>query len=163
MYDDPQQEMEARFSMSYCIAVAMLNGRVSLSDFTPDAVHREEVRAFMPRVSMEAYPQDAEGPDPTARLPHKVTITLKGGRKVTAQSIWARGTIHNPFDESDMEAKFRDCCEGFLAPDDYDAVLAMLSDFAGLKSIRSLTRRLAFEAGSDHGERFAGRQTLAAE
>ena len=163
MYDNPQQEMEARFSMNYCIAVAMLNGRVSLSDFTPDAVHREKVRAFMPRVSMEAYPQDAEGPDPTARLPHRVTILLKDGRQVMGQSVWARGTIHNPFDDADLEAKFRDCCEGFLSSENFDAVLAMLADFRGLKSIRHLTRRLAFQAGSDHGERFAGRNTLAAE
>lgn len=163
MYDDPQQEMEARFSMNYCIAVAMMSGRVSLSDFTPEAVHRPEVRAFMPKVSMEAYPQNAEGPDPAARLPHRVTVTLKDGRKVSGESIWARGTIHNPFDDADLEAKFRDCCEGFLAPEDFDAVLAMLGDFAGLKSIRDLTRRLAFEAGSDHGERFAERYTLAAE
>jgi len=164
MYDDPQQEMEARFSMNYCIAVAMLNGRVSLSDFTPEAVHRAEVRAFMPRVSMEAYPQNAEGPDPTTRLPHKVTISLKNGSKIESQSVWARGTIHNPFQESDLEGKFRDCCEGFLEPEDFDAVLAMLGDFAGIKSIRDLTRRLVFEAGSDRGERFAERYgNLAAE
>lgn len=163
MYADPQQEMEARFSMHYCIAVAMLNGRVSLSDFTPAAVHRPEVRAFLPRVSMEAYPQNAEGPDPTARLPHKVTIVLKDGRSVSGEAVWARGTIHNPFDDADLEAKFRDCCGGFLAPDDSTAVLAMLGDFPGIRSIRDLTRRLVFEAGSDNGERFERRRSLAAE
>jgi hypothetical protein len=39
----------------------------------------------------------------------------------------------------------------------------MLGDIAGLNSIRDLMRRLAFDAGADHGERFAERQTLAAE
>ena len=88
---------------------------------------------------------------------------LKDGRRFSGESVWARGTIHNPFDEADLEAKFRDCCDGFLTPGDFAAVLAMLGDFAGLKSIRDLTRRLAFEAGADHGERFAERRTLAAE
>lgn len=164
MYDDPQQEMEARFSMNYCIAVALLNGRVSLSDFTPDAVHRPEVRALLPRVSMDAYDKDAEGPDPTVRLPHKVTTKLKDGRVIETERVWARGTIHDPFTDADLEAKFRDCCEGFLAPDDMDAVQAMLTDFGGIGSIRDLTKHLAFDAASDRGERFATRyDTLAAQ
>lgn len=164
MYTDPQQEMEARFSMNYCVAVALLNGKVSLSDFTPDAVHRPEVRALMPAVTMEAYAQDAEGPDPTARLPHTVTIALKSGEVVTGSSLWARGTIHNPFDDADLAAKFKDCCEGFLAPDAYDAVEDMLVNLPALDSVRSLTKRLIFEAGADHGERFAERyNTMAAE
>ncbi len=163
MYDDPQQEMEARFSMNYCIAVALLNGRVSLSDFTPDAVHRPEVRALLPRVSMEAYPKDAEGPDPTKRLPHKVTTKLKDGRVIETERVWARGTIHDPFTDADLEAKFRDCCEGFLDAGELDAVQSMLTDFRGIGSIRDLTKHLVFEAAADRGERFAERHTLAAE
>ena len=164
MYDDPQQEMEARFSMQYCVAVALLNGRVSLSDFTPDAVHRPEVRALLPSVTMENYPQDAEGHDPASRLPHKVTIKLKDGREFSDESLWPRGTIHNPFEESDLADKFRDCCEGFLAPDDFDAAQAILGDLYALDSVRGLTKHLVFEAGSDHGERFHDRyDTMAAE
>jgi len=164
MYDDPKQEMEARFSMNYCIAVALLSGRVSLSDFTPDAVHRPDVRALLPRVTMEGYPKDAEGPDPTVRLPHKVTTKLKDGRVIETERVWARGTIHDPFTDADLEAKFRDCCEGFLAPDDMDAVQEMLTDFAGIASIRDLTKHLAFDATSNRGERFATRyDTLAAQ
>ena len=162
MYTDPKQEMEARFSMNYCVAVALLNGKVSLSDFTPDAVHRPEVRALLPRVSMEGYPKDAEGPDPANRLPHKVTTKLKDGRVIETQRTWARGTIHDPFTDADLEAKFRDCCEGFLAPDDLEAVQAMLTDFRGIGSIRDLTKHLVFDAAVDRGERFATRY-LAAE
>ena len=164
MYDDPQQEMEARFSMNYCVAVALLDGRVSLGHFTPDAVLRQDARDFLPRVSMDTYPQDAEGEDPTKRLPHVVTITMKDGRVFKKESVWPRGTIHNPFDDSDLHAKFKDCCEGFLTPEDFDAAQEMLADFRGIPSIRDLTRHLIFEAGSDNGERFAARQgTLAAE
>jgi len=162
MYTDPQQEMEARFSMNYCVAVALRYGRVSLSDFTPDAVHRPEVRALLPRVTMDAYPRDAEGPDPAQRLPHDVTITLKDGRRLSESVKWARGTIHNPFDEADLEAKFRDCCEGFLSPADFDAAQRALRDVAALPSVRDLTRHLAFQAGADNGERFARRYAPAA-
>ncbi len=164
MYDNPQQEMEARFSMNYCIALALKFGRLSLSDFTPDAVQRAEVRELMPLVTMEAYDKDAEGDDPTFRLPHVVKVELKDGRVFEDESQWARGTIHNPFDEADLTAKFRDCCEGFLEKGDYDAAERILLDLGSLGSARGLTQHLVFEAGSDHGERFADRyDTMAAE
>jgi 2-methylcitrate dehydratase PrpD len=164
MYNDPQQEMEARFSMQYCVAVALLNGKVSLSDFTPDAVHRPEVRALLPRVTMEGYPKDAEGPDPTTRLPHKVTTKLKDGRVIETERTWPRGTIKDPFTDADLEVKFRDCCEGFLSPEDMEAVQAMLTDFRGIGSMRDLMKHLAFDATVDRGERFATRYgTMAAE
>ncbi len=55
MYTEPQNEMEARFSMNYCVALALRYGRLSLADFTPQGVMRSEVRRLMPLVTMEAY------------------------------------------------------------------------------------------------------------
>lgn len=162
-YDDPTQEMEARFSMNYCVAVALLFGRVSLSDFTPDAVHRPEVRALLPLVSMAATEPGAEGDDPTKRLPHEVTIELRDGRVLQESVLWPRGTIHNPFDEADLAAKFRDCCEGFLSAGDLETVQEQLRALQTLPSVRALTRHLGFVAGVDHGERFAARYAAAAQ
>ena len=157
MYTDPRQEMEARFSMNYCVALALLYGRLSLADFTPQAVQRPQVRALLPKITMDAYEEGAQGPDPTVRLPHKATVTLKNGRVLSGESVWARGTIHNPFDASDLPEKFRDCCEGFLAPADFDAAKKILEDLAALDSVRRLTRHLVFAAGADRGERFSRR------
>jgi 2-methylcitrate dehydratase PrpD len=163
-YADPQQEMEARFSMNYCVGVALKSGRVSLSDFTPEAVQRPELRALLPLVSMEATEAGAEGDDPTHRLPHDVKIELKDGRVFEESVQWARGTIHNPFDAADTDAKFQDCCEGFLSKDDFDAARQALRDLRTLKSVHELTRHLAFVAGGDNGERFAKRyDTMAAQ
>jgi len=157
MYDHPEQEMEARFSMNYCVSLALLYGRLSLTDFTPQAVHRSEVRKLLPLVTMDAHEEGAQGPDPTARLPHKATISLKDGRILSGSATWARGTIHNPFHEADLNEKFRDCCEGFLTPSDFEAVQKILNNLAELDSVRRLTRHLTFNAGSDRGERFTDR------
>jgi 2-methylcitrate dehydratase PrpD len=158
MYTDPSQEMEARFSMNYCVAVALVHGRLSLSDFTPRAVQRPEIRKLLPKVTMDAYEEGAQGPDPTVRFPHKATITLKNGQTLTGETVWARGTIHNPFDASDLPEKFQDCCQGFLTPADFDATRKIFENLAELDSVRRLTGHLVFEAGSDRGERFAKRK-----
>ncbi|MEX2642497.1 MAG: MmgE/PrpD family protein [Acetobacterales bacterium] len=157
MYTEPRQEMEARFSLNYCVAVALLNGRLSLADFTPQAVHRPEVRRLLPLTTMDSFPQGSEGADPNTRKAHDVTIRLKDGRSISETRQWARGTIHDPFDDADYDAKFRDCCEGFLSDDDLAAAQRMLEDIENVASVRDLTKHLVFEAGADHGERFTER------
>jgi len=53
MYPDPQNEMQARFSMPYCLSLALHSGRPTLSDFTPASVARPEIRRLMPLIKME--------------------------------------------------------------------------------------------------------------
>lgn len=54
-YPDPTDEMQARFSMQYCLATAFLKGSLSPSDFTRQEVWRPEIREFMPRIEMQSY------------------------------------------------------------------------------------------------------------
>ena len=153
-YPDPQQEMEARFSMQYCVAVALLNGKLSLADFTPTAVHRPAVRAVLPLIKMRAHEPGAEGDDTTKRLPHEVTVKLKDGRELHCSVTQARGAISNPFDEADKQAKFTDCCAKFLTSDDFGRLDSALGKLHELDSLKDLTRHAIFSAGCDHGERF---------
>ena len=108
-YPDPQDEMQARFSMHYCIALALLQDRLSLADFTPEAVGRPEIRRLLPLTTMRAYDKSEEA---AGRQPHRVTIRLKDGRLLKAERLEARGSIAVPFDDADRQAKFADCCAG---------------------------------------------------
>lgn len=108
-YPDPQDEMQARFSMHYCVALALLQDRLSLADFTPEAVGRPEIRRLLSLTTMRAYDKSEEA---AGRQPHRVTIRLKDGRLLKAERLEARGSIAVPFDDADRQAKFADCCAG---------------------------------------------------
>ena len=157
MYPEPRDEMEARFSMHYCVAVALLFGRLSLADFTPRAVRRPRVRRLLALTHMRGRPQKDEGNDPAKRKPVLVKVKLKDGQVLRTRVQHARGTIYRPFDDGDLEDKFRDCVSGFLAPGDVAAAERALARLESLKSVRGLTRHLVFEAGADRGERFEER------
>ena len=59
---------------------------------------------------------------------------------------------------------YTSCCEGFLAPADFNAVQEILENFMDLDSVRRLTRHLVFETEVDRGERFNSRcETIAAQ
>ena len=161
-YSSPRNEMEARFSLNYCVAVALRSGRLTLADFTAGAVQDAEVRALMPRVFMHATPAGAEDAAPGGRLPHRVRVTLADGRVLEAESLWPRGTVHAPFSDAERGEKFDDCVRGFLSAEDVLALRDALARLPALDSVRVLTRTLRFEAGGDSGERFARREAAAA-
>lgn len=139
-YPDPQDEMQARFSMHYCVALALLQERLTLADFTPAAVERPAVRRLLPLTTMRAYDTSdaAEG-----RRPHRVTIRLKDGRVLEAERVEAKGSIADPFDDADREAKFRDCCAEMPGA---AALYARLADIDAIADIDSLLSEPA-EAG----------------
>jgi 2-methylcitrate dehydratase PrpD len=110
-YADPQDEMQARFSMHYCVALALSQDRIGLADFTLDQIARPEIRRLLPLTIMRARSRDEELAS-SSRLPHEVVIRLKDGSELKAERVHARGNIADPFDDHDRSAKFADCCAG---------------------------------------------------
>lgn len=106
-YPDPADEMQARFSMQYCLATAFLKGSLSLSDFTRHAIERPEVREFMPRIEMQPY--SAEEERGVERLPHIVTVTTRGGRIYRKSWLHAKGSLEAPLSDHERKVKFIDC------------------------------------------------------
>jgi 2-methylcitrate dehydratase PrpD len=141
-FGQPKNEMEARFSMQYCVAVALLNGALMLSDFTQEGVDRPEVRALLPITTGSAHPLEADSADPTKRLPHTARIRLKNGRVLERSTQWAKGTIHNPFNDADRTAKYMSCCSRFFSEDEVSVVKYKLDNFHELSNVEKLMAHL---------------------
>lgn len=107
-YPRPTDEMQARFSMQYCVARALRKSRLELSDFTPDAIAAHGSDPLLARVGMEHYSPEAERSNP--RLPHEVVVTLSSGEVLKASRAAAKGVLADPFTEEDRRLKFIDCC-----------------------------------------------------
>lgn len=106
-YPDPQDEMQARFSMQYCLATAFANDRLTLADFTPTVVQQRTLVPLMARIEMVSY--TAEEERGFERLPHMVTIETRDGRHLVKERLHAKGAIEAPLDETDRLQKFMDC------------------------------------------------------
>lgn len=107
-YPFPADEMQARFSMPYCVAVMLEKGALSVADFMPDAVAEQADRQRLARITMNAWPPEQEAENPN--LPHVVTITLTDGRTMTHSRLRAKGSREEPFSADERLAKFADCC-----------------------------------------------------
>jgi len=144
MYAEPRNEMEARFSLPYCLAVALVNGQLSRADFTPRAVQRPEIRELLGRITMRVDPtlSTAVSPGEAHDWPAKVAVRLKDGRVLHHTVSQPRGHPQSPLSDDELADKFRDCSDGVLSPSDASAALALLRDFQSLEQVGDLTRWL---------------------
>ena len=137
MYTDPADSLEAKFSLEYGVAVALLTGQCTLSDFTDEAARREAVRALYPRI--HRHPVDkAEGEFPT-----EVEVVLKDGRRFATAMAMPVGSLAAPFTLDQYWAKFEGCAAGLLPEPERKALRAALAELPQLAEISPLMRPLA--------------------
>jgi 2-methylcitrate dehydratase PrpD len=117
-YELPQDEMQARFSMQYCVDTLLRNGTLGVKDFTAERVARLTEPSRLARISMRAYSVEQEKDTPPGeRLPHCVSVRLKEGRVLEGQRTLAKGSLIEPFTYADRLQKFVDCCAGLPDPE----------------------------------------------
>jgi 2-methylcitrate dehydratase len=100
----PKTRETADHSLPYCTAVALTDGDVTLDSFSESRLHD---RALLDLVGRIKIYRDA---DLTARyprgIPNRLHVTLRDGRRFTAENEFPRGHDQNPMNDSEVEAKF---------------------------------------------------------
>ena len=139
-YDRPRNGLQAKFSLQYCAAAAVIDGCVDLNSFDDARVTSAEMQAFLPRVSMHVDPNL----DPSApRLTQvALTVRLAGGRTLREQRTGARGHPDRPVSAMELATKFRSCAGRVLSEPAITGVLDVLARVDTLSDITALTALL---------------------
>jgi 2-methylcitrate dehydratase PrpD len=137
IHRNPQTGLGAKFSLEACIALALVDGKVSTKSFTDDRVSSNAVQEMMARVKRKVVPGAQKGPE--AFGPATVTVFLNGGRKLEARVEMSRGNPENPMSQKEIQDKYLDCCSGILTERSIDRSLSLLADLDNLESIGELT------------------------
>jgi 2-methylcitrate dehydratase PrpD len=124
---NPSTPYRAKFSLTYCVAVALLEGRVGLEQFSTDRFDQTGVRddgaaALLARMRVQVA-DDLTGKYPAA-WPARIRISLRDGTELTAAGDYPRGNPENPVSTAELEDKFR----SLIAPRFGDDVAARALD-----------------------------------
>jgi 2-methylcitrate dehydratase PrpD len=137
----PTNELQAKFSMEFCMAILLLEGRAGLNEFTDEVVLRPDVQELLQKVDF--------GVDDEAERAgyHKMTtiidIELADGRRIAGRADFGKGSPTNPMTYDEVSTKFRECAEFARFPKGRaDEVVAMVRDLETLASIDRLTALL---------------------
>jgi 2-methylcitrate dehydratase PrpD len=107
----PQTGLEAKFSMEFAMAAAVISRRASLGEYTDEFVRRPEVRELMRRVAIvtnENYDPVQSG----ASVWDQVVVELANGETIKSEQVRrARGHAERPLGESELFDKFRTCLD----------------------------------------------------
>lgn len=105
----PAESLAAKFSIQYCVAVALLRGKVGLADFTDAAIVETATRALMKKVRISGR-ADFGG------FESEIVISKTDGCQISVRMAEARGSIRNPLSEAELLQKFTDCAAVVLSP-----------------------------------------------
>ena len=105
IYDRPATGLEAKFSMPFCAATAIIHGPPAVETFELDRIQDPAVQALMQRITLRTNPAyDEAAPLSQAH----VTVRLRDGRTVSQSSDGARGYPGRLTDE-ELTVKFDGC------------------------------------------------------
>ncbi len=101
----PTTRETADHSLPYCVAVALVDGKVTLSSFDQAHLRDESLLTLVQRIEVKASPAlNAKYPE---GIPNLVRIRLKDGRTVEQEVTFPPGHARNPMTDAQVEAKFR--------------------------------------------------------
>jgi 2-methylcitrate dehydratase PrpD len=113
----PQAGLEGKFSVYHSAAVAMVDGAAGEAQYSDAKVADPVVVALRERVHAVVDPGLGED----AAL---VRIRLKDGRSFECRVVHALGSLGNPMQDHDLEAKFRGLCAPILGEDAIERIIA---------------------------------------
>lgn len=103
-YEDPRTENEARFSLRFVVATALVHGSVRLTAYTPERLADADTRAMMARITAVVDPQlDAAFP---GRRSARVEIETADGRRHAWLQPDRKGDPELPLSDAELEDKF---------------------------------------------------------
>jgi 2-methylcitrate dehydratase PrpD len=133
----PKTAEEAKFSMEYCMAVALLDRKVGLQQFTTERVVEPKVQELLTRVRF-VHPPEASGYLTMERYPEQVTIKMHDGSAYSYEVFESKGRPGNRLSKAELIAKYRDCASGVISRERIDRSLDMLQGLEKLRDIREL-------------------------
>ena len=142
-FSEPATPYQAKYSMPYCIAAAVVDHQVTLDTFTSHKFEdrnivetRKKVRLSFPDVPI--WPGLADvGPD-TEFVGNPVTIRTTDGRSYSARVDIPRGDPALPLTDDELLEKYRDCARSQLRPEDIERSLGLVLELERVPDIGTL-------------------------
>ncbi|MGI9512673.1 MAG: MmgE/PrpD family protein [Anderseniella sp.] len=107
--DRPREPCEARFSLVYCVASALIDGKVDIASFTPEMLHRSQISEVSAKTSVRTYALAAGLGDMSPQAPDTVTVHMKDGTQLAETVARVRGGPGRLLCGDDVVAKYVSC------------------------------------------------------
>ncbi len=135
IYSRPKTGLEAKFSMEFCVAIALLEQRATLDEFTDMKVLENRVQQMLEKVRIETD-SNVEGHGP---LTTSVKVRMKNGNEYIEFVEYPRGSKRNPITSREVEMKFRNCSKYAIQSEKIEEIIRIINNLEGLSINQLMT------------------------
>jgi 2-methylcitrate dehydratase PrpD len=141
---DPQSTKDAKFSVQYCLARALLDRKVAIEHFEGETYRDPEVRKITALV--EAAPYTTEQFPADNHFGAEVKVTLRGGSVLASKVDQPLGrTTEVALPQERLKEKFENCANRALAREATAAVYASIKELDTLADMRAVNDAMTVE------------------
>jgi 2-methylcitrate dehydratase PrpD len=134
----PANAYDAQFSIPFIVAAALIHGRFTLAELTPEAICDPDILALAERVDYRV--------DPASGFPRyysgELTLTTADGHNLRRREHMNRGCGDRPLSEYDILAKFRDNAGRAVSPERAAEIVEIMLGLDSAADVREVGRRL---------------------
>ncbi len=127
IHSNPKTGLEGKFSLEFCIALALKERDVSLRQFTDSKVKEPGIQQLIKRVKKEVT--EEAGKKGTEHPIAILTVRMKNGESYPSRVKERKGSPLNPLSNEEITDKFMDCAQLNYSHDQsrriFDAVMNM--------------------------------------
>lgn len=136
----PRTPYEAKFSIPYCVASALLHGRVGLGEFTWEVFGDRRLRGLMERVAVEVDLEiDAQYP---SKWPAEVKVETRSGDHYRVMVDFPLGDPENPLGWGEVGGKFRELASEALDQEHIGEIVKAVGGLEHLSDVGELMELL---------------------
>jgi 2-methylcitrate dehydratase PrpD len=133
-YHDPQNALEAKFSLEFCLAVALLNGQVSLKHFTDAYGKDPKIKNIISKTNCHSPADWADSP----KLCQELTIKDHSGKEYTKKVLKPKGDPDNPMSDRELADKFADCASSYFSKQERRDIIEQVTNLEALEDIHKM-------------------------
>jgi 2-methylcitrate dehydratase PrpD len=109
---NPRNIVDAQFSVPWNVATTLVKGKVTLEDFTEEAIKNKNVLEVAQKVTGHLDPSLSRH----GVGPGRVKIIVKNGAEYSEEREFCLGSIEKPMTFDDCAKKFRECSPTSIKP-----------------------------------------------
>jgi 2-methylcitrate dehydratase PrpD len=138
----PRDELQAKFSMQYALAIALLDRRAGVAQFSDERVTSPDAQEWTARVEVEV--DDTAERAGYDRMYSAVSVRLTDGTTLRREASFARGSPRRPMTDDELVAKFAECAA--LAGLDDGATRSVVEEVEAIESLDDVSRLTVLHA-----------------
>ena len=141
IYNNPKNPYEAKFSMPFCVSVALMEGSLSNNEFSSSKLENPSLLQLMKRVVMYIDPDLIEG-GYRGTNSASLRIKLKNGNTLAKKVLAPQGHPRNPLSTNALIGKYKDCTRSVLSIEQVESSLDFVMNLEKMDEVEPLMKSM---------------------